>query len=115
MRPGAWLVVWGLALALPLGACSGGYPLPPTKCDEWCAVTRGAMCQDWYNPASCVAQCEESHLSVVEFRDQFEATLACFRRSPDALIQRCVYDNTPDDCSSEVQILSSCSGGTFYY
>jgi hypothetical protein len=115
MRSGAWLVVCGLALALPLEGCSGGYPLPPTKCDEWCKVTRGAECKDFYNPASCVANCEESNLSVAECSDQFEATLACFRRSPNALIQRCVYDNQPDDCSNEVQLLSTCSGGTFYY
>jgi hypothetical protein len=115
MRPGAWSIVAGLALALPLEGCSGGYPLPPTRCDEWCDVTRGAQCQDWYNPASCVAQCEEAHLSVPECSDQFDATLACFRRSPNALRQRCFYDTTPDDCSNEVALLSSCSGAPLYY
>lgn len=115
MRPGAWLVLLGFALALPLEACSGGYPLPPTKCDEWCHVTRGAMCQDWYNPTSCVAQCEESNLSVPECSAEFEVTLTCFRRSPNALIQRCVYDNQPDDCSVELQLLQTCSGSTLYY
>jgi hypothetical protein len=115
MRSGAWLVVCGLALAAPLEGCSGGYPLPPTKCDEWCKVTRGAMCQDWYNPASCVAQCEEANLSAAECSSEFEATLACFRRSPNALIQRCLYDNVPDDCSNEVALLSNCSGGALYY
>ena len=112
MRSGAWLVLCGLALSLPLllPACSGGYPLPPTKCDEWCHVTRGAMCKDLYNPTSCVAQCEETNLSVPECSQQFDAMLACFRRSPNALAQRCIYDTVPDDCSIEQTRLWDCSG-----
>lgn len=115
MRLGLWLVACGLGLTFPLEGCAGGYPLPPTKCDEWCRVTRGATCDEWYNPASCVAQCEESNLSVTACSTEFEATLACFRRSPNALHQRCVYDNVPDDCSNEVALLSTCSGGSLYY
>ena len=115
MRSGAWLVLLGLALALPIEGCSGGYPLAPTKCDEWCSVTRGAQCKDYYSPASCVSDCEDANLSVDECSSLFEATLTCFRRSPNALIQRCIYDNVPDDCSKEVEVLSSCSGANLYY
>jgi hypothetical protein len=108
--------VCGLALALPLEACSGGYPLPPTKCDEWCHVTRGGSCPDWYDPSSCVAQCEDSNFSAPECSDQLEAILACYRRSPNAGRQRCLYDGTLPDCSSEQERLSDCSGlsSSFY-
>jgi coenzyme F420-reducing hydrogenase gamma subunit len=94
-------------------ACSGGYPLPPTRCDEWCDVTKGAMCQDWYSPASCVAQCEESKLSADECRSSFDLTLTCFRSSPNALQQRCAYDNIEDDCQSEVETVSRCASSLF--
>jgi len=113
MRSGVWLVLCGLALTLPVQGCSGGYPLPPTRCDEWCDVTKGATCQEWYNPASCVAQCEESKLSADECRVPFDLTLSCFRRSPNALAQRCAYDNVPDDCETEAQAVWVCASGLF--
>lgn len=112
MRSGAWLVVGGLALTLPIEGCSGGYPLPPTRCDEWCDATKGGYCQDYYLPASCVVECEQAHLSHEACKDQFDLALSCFRSSPRALKQRCVYDNQPDDCESEAQALTVCAVGT---
>jgi len=107
MRAGVWLALFGLTL--PIGSCSGGYPLPPTRCDEWCDVTKGGMCEEYYDPASCVVQCEEADLDATECPIPFDAVLACFRNSPNAVEQRCVYDAVPDDCQSELEWLMACA------
>ena len=99
-----------LGFTLPLGSCSGGYPLPPTRCDEWCDVTRGGMCEEHYNPASCVVQCEQVKVDTDSCNAELDATLACFRASPNAVEQRCVYDPAPNDCENEEQLLLDCVG-----
>jgi hypothetical protein len=106
MRFGLRLVCCGLGLAL--GGCSGGYPLPPTRCDEWCDATKGRMCEDYYEPASCVAQCEQAQLDVEACRSQFDAVLSCFRHSPGVLHQACVYDGKPDDCDTQLSVFDAC-------
>jgi hypothetical protein len=108
MRAGRWFALVSLALALPAPACSGGYPLPPTRCDEFCDATKGGFCPDWYSPASCVANCESSETDAERCRVLFDATVSCFRTSPRALQQRCVYDNSPDDCEDELRLLLTC-------
>lgn len=113
MRAGSWLALMGLALALPTPACSGGYPLPPTRCDEFCDATKGGFCQEYYGPANCVAQCESSNTDSEACRVPFDATVACFRTSPHALKQRCAYDNLPDDCEGEQQLLMACVGAQY--
>src|SRR5437667_451142 len=40
-----------LAAAVGAGGCSGGYPLPPTRCDEWCDATKAGACVNYYDPA----------------------------------------------------------------
>jgi hypothetical protein len=107
MRSGVWLALLGLTL--PLGSCSGGYPLPPTRCDEWCDVTRGATCEEYYDPAGCVAECEQADVDTEICSAQFDAILSCFRRNRNAIVQRCVYDDVPDDCESEEQALMICA------
>lgn len=102
-----------LALALPTHACSGGYPLPPTRCDEFCDATKGGFCPDYYGPANCVANCESSNTDAEACRVPFDATISCFRKSPSAIAQRCVYDNLPDDCENEYQALMSCVGAQY--
>ena len=103
-----------LGLTLPVGSCSGGYPLPPTRCDEWCDVTKGATCEEYYDPAGCVIRCEEVDLGTERCSAQLDATLSCFRSIRNATEQRCVYDAVPDDCENEVQLLMGCvSGGTW--
>lgn len=109
----AWIPI-GLALALPVPACSGGYPLPPTRCDEFCDATKGGFCQDYYGPASCVAQCEQSNTDAEACRALFDATLRCFRSSPRALEQRCVYDGQPDDCEAETSLLLACVASQYH-
>jgi hypothetical protein len=109
MRLGAWLALGlGLALACGVGACSGGYPLPPTRCDDWCDATKGGQCEEWYQPASCVSECEESDTDGDACRAEFDASVRCFRESPVAVKQLCSYDNDVHDCQIEAQALSVC-------
>jgi hypothetical protein len=110
MRLGRWLALMSLALALPISACSGGYPLPPTLCDEWCDATKGGTCEEYYEPAGCVAECEREHLDHETCRATFDVALSCFRNSPHALEQRCTYDQLPDDCADESTALIYCVG-----
>jgi hypothetical protein len=112
MRLGVWLV--RLSLTLPLGSCSGGYPLPPTRCDEWCDVTKSATCEEYYNPASCVVQCEEIDMDTERCSAQLDIALNCFRNSRNAIAQRCVYDSVPDECANEVLALMACAGDHSY-
>jgi hypothetical protein len=106
MRLGVWLA--RVALALTLQACSGGYPLPPTRCDDWCDATKGGQCEEWYQPASCVSQCEESNTDEEACRAEFDASVSCFRNSPVAVEQLCIYDNNVHDCQIEAEALSIC-------
>jgi hypothetical protein len=106
MRLGVWLALLGLTL--PLGSCSGGYPLPPTRCDEWCDATRGGTCEEYYDPASCVVQCEQAKVDADSCNAELDATLACFRASRNAVEQRCVYDTAPKDCENEMRLLMDC-------
>jgi len=108
MRAGTWLALISLTLALAMPACSGDYPLPPTRCDEFCDATKGGFCQDYYSPASCVAECESSDTDAEGCRALFDASVSCFRQSPRALEQRCAYDNLPDDCDIEFGLLLTC-------
>lgn len=109
MRACAWLML-ALGLSGPLDGCSGGYPLPPTPCDELCHVTRGLECSDRYDPAACVLSCEQAHLSTEECRPYFDAQLECFRQNPGAAKDNC-YSYTPDyegRCSPEMDALGLC-------
>jgi len=111
MRLGAWLALLGLAL--PVGACSGSYPLPPTRCDEYCDATKGGGCADYYNPAACVSACEQSNTDAEECRAQFDLVVSCLHTHPNAPQQRCVYNGLPDDCDNEAQSLLTCVGSQY--
>jgi len=108
MRSGTSLVLVGFWLALPVPACSGGYPLSPTKCDEWCDATKAGICKDYYDPSACVATCESENLDAEPCLVPFDAVVKCFVNSPNALRQRCVWDEQSDDCEVEVQALGLC-------
>lgn len=97
---------WGLLLA----ACSGGYPLPPTRCDEWCDATKGTSCFDSYDPAGCVSACEASGTAVDECGSEFDAVIACYRNNPAAVALRC-STSSQVPCAGEVYALALCSGG----
>lgn len=108
MQVRGWLALMSFALALPTPACSGDYPLPATKCDEWCDATKAGICSDYYDPAACVTECELDNLDAEPCLAQFDAVVKCFVNSPNALRQRCVWDEQSHDCEAEVEALSLC-------
>ena len=72
------------------------------------------MCEEYYNPASCVAQCEQAGLDQERCSSEFDAGLSCFRNHPDAPEQRCTYyNNSPWDCANEVMDLTNCAAGAY--
>lgn len=111
-----WLGTCSLLLAAAIGACSGGYPLEPTPCDDWCHATQGgyAYCGGYYDPASCVSQCEEDGSGRPECSAQLEAATNCYRSDPAALSAQCDYDfdpnAPPEHCQLEAAALSLCAG-----
>lgn len=115
MRSGAWLCAGALFLTLG-GACSGGYSLPPTPCDDWCHVTQGAYgyspCNYGYYPADCVSQCETEQLGNAHCTAQFQVALACYRDTPGATSSGCYFNPDPmyvPPCRPEWETLVLCA------
>ena len=114
MRSGVWLCAGALFLALS-GACSGGYSLPPTPCDDWCHVTHdayGSSCSGYYSPADCVSECETAQLGHPNCTAQFEVALACYRNTPGATTAGCYYNPDPlyvPPCRPEFEALAFCA------
>lgn len=117
MRLGAWLCAGaGLLLGL-LGGCSGDYPLPPTPCDDWCHASQGgwSYCGGFYDPASCVSQCEQEQLSGERCRPLLDAALNCYRVTPNVLSEQCKYDpNNPRPCQTELGLLTTCASSYYF-
>jgi hypothetical protein len=108
MRVGAWLV-FSFGLFCLLGGCSS-YPLPATPCDELCHASGGLDCND-YDPASCVLECENTHLSDESCRPYFDAQLECVRQNPGAAKDPCDYylpDGPPGRCVAQRDALAIC-------
>lgn len=109
MRSGAWLCFGLMACLL---ACSGDYPLAATPCDDYCHATKGLQC-DFYNPASCVAQCENDRKNAPACLEQLNAVVTCFRNDPSAVEQRCSFSNfgsgTVFACDLELGRLAECT------
>jgi len=104
------VVGWGLLLA----ACSGGYPLPPTRCDEWCDATKGGQCPKGYDPAGCVSTCEKTGLSRPECATAVESMIACYRKNPQAVELNCSYSEQ-SVCRAEAYAVAMCAvAGTPY-
>lgn len=92
--------------ALP--ACSGGYPLPPTKCDEYCDATKGMMCDEYYEPAGCVLSCEQGELDDPACSKELDDLIACYRQNP-ALTKQCDwYGDENRACNTEWMLHSTC-------
>ena len=110
MRLGAWLYAGAWLLC---GSCSGGYPLAPTPCDDWCDATKGSWsysCGGEYRPASCVSQCEAEGLSNQHCQVEFDAAIYCYRHTPGAANQQCYFDpNRLPPCQFEVTALAACA------
>lgn len=97
---GLWLGV------LPL-ACAGGYPLPPTPCDEWCDATNGMLCGDSYDPAGCVSSCEAALPAGGQCLSELGAETACYRANPQARAQNCaIFAAQP--CDAQRNALAAC-------
>jgi len=98
-----------LGLSLASQACSGGYPLEPTPCDDLCNATEGSLyyCSR-YDPAGCVAQCEAQGLSGPPCRSQREALLACFHDQPHAISEQCSSAPNLGGCRYTVDALLQC-------
>lgn len=114
MRPRAWLGSWlSLALTFASMSCSGGYPLPPTRCDDWCNATQGMGCEADYDPASCVAACERTPFAVgsqvEDCAAPFDAAVACLRAAPRNVSGDCEHLD-PSSCYTEQLRLGLCLG-----
>ncbi len=109
MRLGAWVLV-GITVAIGGPACSGGYPLPPTACDEWCHATKGESCPEHYRPSDCVSACESRKAKHADCQPQMEAEIACFRSTPGAAEARCDFflDSRTLPCGTEALNLALC-------
>jgi hypothetical protein len=108
MRSGVWL--WFFA-GLAFSGCSGDYPLEPTACDAYCHATKDLQC-DFYNPASCVLQCERERKGDALCRAQLDATVRCFENTPGAVEARCrfySYGLGELACGGELGALDECS------
>jgi hypothetical protein len=116
MRLGA-SVLLALSYALGVGACSGGYPLAPTRCDEFCDATKEFQCEDYYQPAGCVSDCEQNDTDREACRTQFDAAVSCFRTNAKALSSRCNFDFSSTQqflerpCQTEETALDACTSG----
>lgn len=108
MRPGVWLAL-ACAGWCSLGACSGGYPLAPTPCDEYCDATYVDNCPEYYSPAGCVSDCERSHLASTECRAELDQFIACYKQHPQVVTYACSYDSRPTTCDTAVAALSCCA------
>ncbi|HYP91566.1 MAG TPA: hypothetical protein VEQ59_25535 [Polyangiaceae bacterium] len=115
MRSAAWISASARRLAaglLLLGACAGDYSLPPTRCDEWCDVTRGGRCEDDYKPADCVSSCEAAHMPQTACGAELAAVLACYRNHPDAVAEQC-YFVPGASCTTESTALGACTAAQY--
>jgi hypothetical protein len=117
MRLGACLLL-SVGGVLCASACSGGYPLAPTRCDEFCDATKGFQCEQFYQPAACVSQCEQNNTDAEACRVQFDAAVSCFRKTPAAVGKLCDFSFTSEGllsrpCLTEQTALSGCNSGYF--
>jgi hypothetical protein len=108
MRLGAWLaiVAFTLGSASTLASCSGGYPLAPTRCDEWCDATRSHC--EYYDPAGCVSSCEAGGMDNETCRPQLDAVIRCYRSNPSASANLC-FSREGGPCAVENTALGECT------
>ena len=95
---------------LAVAACSGGYPLPPTRCDEFCDATKGLMCDEYYEPAGCVLSCEQGDMDNAACSLEMDAAIACYKNTPGAAHGHCTWNGQPQPCDTEGLLLTNCVG-----
>lgn len=108
----ALVVGVGVGVGVVLSACSGEYPLPPTRCDEWCDATKGGGCLESYDPAGCVSSCEaawaESRLPIDRCAAEIDAVITCYRSDPTQVARNCDF-TAEKRCTREVEALGVCN------
>lgn len=92
-----------------IGACSGGYPLPPTPCDEYCNATYGDSCPEFYDPAGCVSFCEQSRLAPASCRSELDQVIACYNSHPEVLAAFCSFSEPSYACTDARLALYCCA------
>ena len=81
-----------------------------SRCDEFCDATRGFICEEYYQPAGCVSQCEQDHYADDSCRAELDIVIACFRKTPAAVSKLCDYSSFQmRPCSAEQEALTSCA------
>jgi hypothetical protein len=113
MRLGVWLLI-GVGALSTASACSGGYPLPPTRCDQWCDATKGEQCPEYYDPAGCVSDCEREDRGRDSCAAELDAVIACFRNTPRAAEARCNYSVQMFPCATETVAHYNCLNPPYY-
>jgi hypothetical protein len=112
MAPGAgWLsrIIFATVIARACVACAGDYPLPPTRCDQWCDATRGGNCyESSYDPAGCVASCERGMIAEQTCAAELDASIACYRAHPEAAAEKCRF-SPAGACVAADQALATCA------
>ena len=90
---------------LVASACQDGYPLEPTRCDDWCWATERVAC-GFADPAECVAQCEADQRVPMdpECLTLWKPMIDCYLALPDeALCPRMIglQDGSQTPCNEE--------------
>lgn len=105
MRRGVW---WWL-LGFGVVACDGSYAVPATTCDERCDLFVRA-CHQPYDPAECVAECEESRRAG-QFEScaaEYELLMDCLRPQPRVF---CLSEADGTVCTAESDAYNICRNG----
>jgi len=103
-----------IALAGWCMSCQGGYPLPATRCDDWCDAEQTLECGS-YDPAGCVASCERRYLDAPACQQVLDIAIQCLRRTPTReLACETWLVKGPPPCADESQNLDRCASGLLY-
>lgn len=93
-------------------SCQDGYPIAPTACDDWCEATKEFVCTSVrYEPARCVALCEEQGFTHKEGCEaQLRAVIECYASAPPPPGPRCsaASDMAAPECASKTAELTLC-------
>jgi hypothetical protein len=104
-----WRVVGSCVWLL---SCQDGYPIAPTACDDWCEATKEFVCTSVrYEPARCVALCEEQGFTHKEGCEaQLRAVIECYASAPPPPGPRCsaASDMAAPECASKTAELTLC-------
>jgi hypothetical protein len=102
----ALLVIGNAALC---ASCQDAYPIAATECDEWCDASHLLACGS-YNPADCVALCEQQRLSRADCRGYFETALDCLHGTPNSELECASWLYTkPAPCNDDLTQLYDCA------